>query len=324
MENGDIILYSGIIMTESGFRGRLIVNSVCPPVELDGPLKTAIEAIHASWRFPAERNDGRREHRHEVFHFVAVTGGRGSFLIEGENCPFDGPSLFLVDPFVPHVFSTRAAECAEYHEFTFGVRGKSAPRGWGELLTAVFMKPSLSGRYPIPSVLVLDEDSFALTGSLIKGITRILVSRSPSPLFSSYIRMLIACAFERVEAGEPGAAGKEACDPLEKAKAYLELRYSERFDLARLAAAAGLSEKHLCRAFGKRYGTTPFRMKRELAMRSAGRLLSSTRYPIKSVAETVGFDDMYHFAKAFRAWSGMPPGRFRAERSGGKTELPEA
>jgi iron complex transport system substrate-binding protein len=40
-------------------------------------------------------------------------------------------------------------------------------------------------------------------------------------------------------------------------------------------------------------------------------LLCTTEYPIKQIAEIVGFSDVYFFSRVFRKIRGEPPGRYR-------------
>ena len=63
-------------------------------------------------------------------------------------------------------------------------------------------------------------------------------------------------------------------------------------------------------------------LKTEVRMRLAEQLLGRSDKPIKQVAHAVGFDDDKSFSRAFKGWSGLPPQRFRDQRTGAAvTEL---
>lgn len=297
-------------------------NGISFPLAAGGEV--VIEPVHASWGVAALREDDRHQHVHQVFHLVAVSRGRGSFLLSGQSLSFDGPALFLVSPGVRHTFSVLGKERVEYHELTFTLRGAKAPLDWETLNETLFgttgsssmQTPgtaSVAALFTVP--LFPDENAGALISELTLRVVEGLAGTNPSPGLPHYIMALIALACGLIR----GSANPVANDPLSRAKDYIEKHFTEHFSLAQLAARSGCSPKHLCRAFVARFGMAPFRYKRSLAMKSAEQLLAMTPYPIKRVAEAVGYHDLYHFSKAFRAWIGVPPGRFRVlHGSGGR------
>jgi AraC-like DNA-binding protein len=304
-------------MIDVDLSGRLILNAACPTLVLqrnpEPPI--AIEAIHASRSFPAAHEEDRhREHSHDVFHLVAPVTGDGAFLVDGHETRFRSPCVFLLDPFVPHSFAVGPRETVEYHEFTFAVRGDRPPLRWADLL----------GSDPPKAPIPISPDDTAFLDHLIAGTTRLLASARPDPAAAAaYAAMLMTWARERradddTDKGSARTTVSVEDDALLRAREHILMRYTEPFGLDELAASVGLSEKHLCRAFAARFGVPPIRMKRDAAMRGAARLLAGTRYPIKAVAAMVGYQDLHHFSKTFRAWSGSPPGRYRAERSAAK------
>ena len=60
---------------------------------------------------------------------------------------------------------------------------------------------------------------------------------------------------------------------------------------------------------------TPFALKRAVALRHAGTLVRGTDYAIGAIARMVGYDDIYHFSKAFKAYHGRAPRHFRSNRA---------
>ena len=321
MDIGIIVLYFGIMLA-SDFQGKMVVNvnGISFPLAVGGG--TVIEAVHASWCFQAMAENKRHEHVHQVFHLVAVSRGRGSFLHSGQTLSFDGPALFLVSPGVRHTFSVLNQERVEYHELTFTLRGAEAPHDWETLNETFFgstgalpvqMPETASVATPFPVPLYPDENAGALISDLTLRVVEGLAGTKPSPGLPHYLQTLIALACELVRS----SANPVANDTLSRAKDYIERHFTEHFSLAQLAALSGYSPKHLCRAFTARFGTAPFEYKRSLAMKSAEQLLAMTTYPIKQVAEAVGYPDLYHFSKIFSAWTGMPPGRFRAQNYSG-------
>ena len=313
MDLGAFLLYHSIVALID-ILGRAIIPSDWPSLRWGPGGAWRLEPIHASWRFPASRDYDRAEHRHDVFHILAVCEGEGSFLIGGEETIAKAPQLFLVPPELPHSFGILKNEELVYHECTFALRGKGAPKNWVHLLNFLFPENRFAqGSEPLPWNLSLDPDTMERLGSAFQGIAAILAGMSPSWLLDAHIRMLAALAIEAAEHApdKRSVLVREILDPLDAVFHYMELHFAERFSLTLPSKIAGLSEKHLCRAFKKRYGRTLFQVKRDQALKSAERLLSSTRYPLKHIAGMTGFSDEFHFSKAFKERYGVPPGEFR-------------
>lgn len=79
---------------------------------------------------------------------------------------------------------------------------------------------------------------------------------------------------------------------------------------AQLAQAAHLSEVYLRRLFLRRYRTTPFQYLTALRMSRAQTLLLEGR-PVKEVALSVGYSDVYSFSRAYKRRFGQAPGQTR-------------
>ncbi len=78
-----------------------------------------------------------------------------------------------------------------------------------------------------------------------------------------------------------------------------------------LAAQLNLSVRTLHRQL-KDEGVSLQRLKNQARREHAARLLLQTRKPLKKIASAVGFDSEKSFSRAFRAWTGVSPGAYRA------------
>ena len=81
-----------------------------------------------------------------------------------------------------------------------------------------------------------------------------------------------------------------------------------------LAYAAHVSPVQLNRIMSRLYNTTPIGMVRQLRMQRAIDLLIHTNYPLKLVAERLGYNTPFSFSKAFRKHTGESPGIFRKNK----------
>lgn len=81
-------------------------------------------------------------------------------------------------------------------------------------------------------------------------------------------------------------------------------------DAAAVARALHVSVRTLHRQL-REEGTSLQRLKDEVRLERARDLLLRSQRPVKQVAAAVGFQSEKSFARAFKAWAGMPPARFR-------------
>lgn len=73
-----------------------------------------------------------------------------------------------------------------------------------------------------------------------------------------------------------------------------------------------LSPFYLSRLFKHETGDTPMNYLIRVRMRRAGELLRTQKHTsIQDVARCVGYEDAYHFSKAFKKHYGMPPSKYR-------------
>lgn len=79
-----------------------------------------------------------------------------------------------------------------------------------------------------------------------------------------------------------------------------------------LADSVSMSRAAFAKRFSSAYGSGPMELLRDLRMRRAGSLLRDTDFPVKRIAEMVGFNSRSAFSRAFEAKTGQPPRVFRA------------
>ncbi|WP_296100930.1 AraC family transcriptional regulator [uncultured Agrobacterium sp.] len=96
-----------------------------------------------------------------------------------------------------------------------------------------------------------------------------------------------------------------------QARDYLNDNFDLDIGLEELAAMAGLSRAHLIRAFRREFHITPHAYLTDIRIRRARHLLREGESPA-SVALECGFADQAHFARHFKARTGVTPGQFRA------------
>lgn len=101
-------------------------------------------------------------------------------------------------------------------------------------------------------------------------------------------------------------------DPLAQACAYVAFNLHESIRLGDLARYyAHTSPGHLARLFRTRYGIGFTVYLRQLRLRKAVELLTSSRLPVALIARQVGYQDASRFAQHFSRQFGMTPREYR-------------
>lgn len=85
--------------------------------------------------------------------------------------------------------------------------------------------------------------------------------------------------------------------------------YNQDISLHDLAAAAGVSSSHLCRAFSARFGLPPHAYQLQVRVARARAMLAHGRAPAE-VAHRTGFCDQSHLTRHFPAVLGVTPGQY--------------
>ncbi len=109
-----------------------------------------------------------------------------------------------------------------------------------------------------------------------------------------------------------------AVDPaVGRAVDFIHKNFKRPFTGEEVAAAAAVSPSHLRARFRAVMGTSITEYRDSLRMRAACEMLGSGLFTPKEVAYDLGYSDVYHFSKVFRARVGIPPARYARHPHGG-------
>lgn len=94
---------------------------------------------------------------------------------------------------------------------------------------------------------------------------------------------------------------------------YMAANLGRPVGLDELAALAGLSRFHFCRAFKQSTGMPPHAYHLALRLERARHLLADPAVPVSEVAAATGFASQAHLTAVFRRHLGTTPGAYRQE-----------
>lgn len=249
----------------------------------------------------------RAPHRHDLWHCVAYAEGSGTCIHDGAVVPVAAPTLVLTSPGRLHSFARLPGEDAAYHEITFAAVRPGASAGWDALLSAwTGTACAPPGIAPCTAACAADVGAIAARMGAIVGAQR---PHAPVLLQGLLAELLLAVFRHAVAEAERPAP----VDGVEAARRFVEAHAEDPIDLGAVARAAGLSAKHLGRAFAARFGLPPMRYRRAVLMRRAAVLLRTSDEPVERVAARLGYDDWRYFSRCFAAEHGVPPGTYRRQ-----------
>jgi AraC family transcriptional regulator of arabinose operon len=103
---------------------------------------------------------------------------------------------------------------------------------------------------------------------------------------------------------------------IERAVAYLRGHVNSRVNVSDLAAIAGMSSSYFAALFKQYTGVPAMAYQTQLRMASARELLDTTLRSIDDVAQAVGYEDPFYFARQFKKIHGVSPSAYRRHDKG--------
>ena len=158
-------------------------------------------------------------------------------------------------------------------------------------------------KYRLPAVLSRVSHSFAKeTYDKIEN-ARISGAREMPMIVLQELYSLAASLFSVSERLSPGD------EIIKKATEWIHANYCDpTLTISAVARQCFVSEIYLRKLFNQKLNTTPFRFLTEIRMTRA-RSLARERIPIKEIATSVGFSDIYQFSRAYKRYYGYPPSK---------------
>lgn len=108
-------------------------------------------------------------------------------------------------------------------------------------------------------------------------------------------------------------AGEASASPLIELRMELSRRLAHAWTISEMADVLRISETSLRRLCLTETGNPPLRMLRDMRMRRAAELLSTTGASVADVAKQVGYESSFAFSKAFRRRYGCTPSQHRRQ-----------
>ncbi|MDO3411853.1 AraC family transcriptional regulator [Saccharibacillus sp. CPCC 101409] len=112
-----------------------------------------------------------------------------------------------------------------------------------------------------------------------------------------------------LRSGRDGSLGRHR-PAMERAASYIAEHYSETIALETLSKQSCLSVHHFSRIFKAVFDVSPHQFHIRCRIEKAKELMAFSPMSLSSIAEQVGYGNVYAFSKAFKRIEGISPSRF--------------
>jgi len=220
-----------------------------------------------------------------------VVAGRGSVTLAGKKHALGPGAVFAYAPTMP--CELRADPREPMVKYFLSFTGREAGRRLARCGVAPGRVRALAAPAEITSVL----EDIVREGQH----TGVLAPQVCAALVELLLLKIEATTTQATPTVEPARAAFLKC------KALIDARAETLGTLAEIARAASVEASSVCRWFRRYQGTSPYQYLLRRKMTLAAAHLVENGGLVKEAAQRVGFDDPYHFSRAFKAVHGVAP-----------------
>jgi AraC-like DNA-binding protein len=171
---------------------------------------------------------------------------------------------------------------------------------------------------PEPKEFCLAKEHFELVVGQSPRLSQLLVrlphiSSQPGGIAQFQTETLFRNILEEMFVCVRNRTNDDARRLFEQVSSYIHERYMEALSIPALAAASGVNRNRLAYVFRKHTGIGPGDYLLQYRLNQAKTLLLANRAPLHEVAQAAGFNDPFHFSKAFKKQFEISPSEFRAK-----------
>ncbi len=222
---------------------------------------------------------------------LCVLEGRGEYISKGETCDLVRGDIILMGEGADHLY-----RCAgSWSILWFHLSGNQWKEG-GEPIWKTNRTDLTDSLYHL-SLTYRNE-------SQLEGSETVLPSLGEG--LNSMIERVLSLS------GAPSGHG-HGRKLLLNLKKVIRENISRDWSVEELASQINISPSYLYKVVRKEERTTPLGLVKKLRMDLALQLLTRSDYPLKYIAERVGYATAYSFTKAFKKSFALSPGRYRRE-----------
>lgn len=251
-------------------------------------------------------------HWHEDVEFIYIKKGSGVIVIDGNEHIVNAGDIAFIIPGMVHGIFQLGADSMEYENILFD--GKLFSSSTDDFFDT-FLLPFFSNTVEVPHIFRQGVAGYESVRKYLDSNDNISSHREGA--WGLAIKgNLYLLLFDLVTLYEKknDSSGKKKIDKLKPVIKYVELHYSESMTVAEMADIAGFSESHFMRFFKDTFGVSFVTYLNDYRLSMAARLLLATEDTILDISQQVGFENLSHFNRKFKAKYNKTPKEYRINK----------
>ena len=253
-------------------------------------------------------------HYHQEFELSFITEGAGKRIIGDSTEKFHPGDLIFIGPRIPHVWFPDTKHRRQHSGRT--LESVYLLFNQGILPASLTSLPEFKN---IRNAIKLSERGVQITGETLNDVSRIMLQQ---PYINNMKRLMLFYEIMDIIGGSTSFTYLASEDYV-KAKfattnkrinnihEFLMKNYQNDIDLKEVAEIAHMAPASVCRFFKNTTGLTIFEYLNKIKIDYSCQLLLNTDLNILDISYDCGFNNLSHFNKQFRKFTGITPTQFR-------------
>lgn len=172
----------------------------------------------------------------------------------------------------------------------------------------------------LPAIIITGHGSKEV---VLKALRSTVADYIEKPLSLAYLRRRLSEIFGQQSSNEPSEQLETREEfILDGIAAHIKENYMKELTLDKLANMGCMNRFKLSRAFKKKFGITLTSYLTTVRVKNAAELFYRPDLNISEIAHSVGYSNIVHFDRVFRAAYGMTPSEYRKRINGKKEGIP--
>lgn len=249
-------------------------------------------------------------HWHDDTEIIYIKKGSGLVSVDFDERIVNAGDFVLVLPGQLHHIKQNEAVSMEYENILFDhtiLLGKT-----NDIILSDFIEPLLGGELIVPTFFTPLHPQYHELVSCLDECDKASEHRPKafqifikSQLLQFFFVLCGKCASESAKRNGP------SLDKLKAVTKYVELNYTEKISIAKIASVAGFSESHFMKYFKNACGVSFIEYLNDYRLTMAARMLLAGDDAILVIAEESGFDNLSYFNRCFKKKYGKTPREYR-------------
>ena len=254
-------------------------------------------------------------HCHRDFtELTIILSGKGGYYVEGTTYEVEAGDIIICNPGVKHrnIVLNKTEPTVEFFTGFYGYHFKNMPPGSIVLKDGgCLLRLPTDARYEVlkQCYAMLAENEACQIGKYF------MLKAHLMQILLIMMREIVGTPQQKQKGCNFESYNKSYA--VKKIVNYLNENYGQKISLDRIAHNMYLSPVYVSKIFKEETGESPINYLIKIRLEKARDILSGEgEGSIKSIANAVGYEDVYHFSKLFKKYYGISPQNYRKQVQG--------